>query len=87
MTNSELIGYAAAFGTTFSFVPQVYKILRTRNTEGISITMYSIFVIGVFLWLIYGLITHAWPVAVANGLTLILSGAVLVLKLISRHKL
>jgi MtN3 and saliva related transmembrane protein len=81
MNFSELIGYAAAFCTTFSFVPQVIQTLRTRDVRGISLGMYSVFTTGIALWLIYGLMVQAWPVVVANVITLVLAASILVMKL------
>ena len=81
MTSINILGYLAALCTSLSFVPQVYKIIRTRNTTGISLIMYALFVTGVFLWLIYGIMIWSFPVIFANALTLALSGSVLVLKI------
>jgi MtN3 and saliva related transmembrane protein len=77
------IGLLAALLTTAAFLPQVLHTLATRDTRGISLRMYAIFVTGVLLWLIYGLLTHDWPLILANAVTLLLAGAVLILKL--RH--
>lgn len=83
---NESIGYFAAFCTTFSFVPQVASILKTKNVEGISTGMYCMFVTGVFTWLIYGILNQDWPLVVANIITGGLSGMVLVLKLLDNRK-
>ncbi len=53
---SDLFGFAGAFLTTLSFVPQAWLVLRTGRTEGISLAMYSLFTTGVAAWLVYGLI-------------------------------
>lgn len=80
--NLELfIGLAAATLTTISFIPQVYRSLRTRNTHSISLGMYTLFTIGISLWLVYGLLSHDLPVTLANGVTLVLALIVLMLKL------
>lgn len=86
MDTVTLIGYLAAFCTTFSFVPQVYKIIRTRNTEGISLVMYALFVTGVLFWLIYGILIWSLPIIFANILTLVLSASVLMLKIYNSRK-
>lgn len=80
----SLIGISAACITTVSFVPQVYTMLRSKNTSGISLTMYSIFTFGVFLWVIYGFIIGDMPVLLANLITLILTLCVLTLTITSR---
>ncbi|MBT8587410.1 hypothetical protein G6675_03830 [Polynucleobacter paneuropaeus] len=77
----ELIGYAAAFLTTFAFVPQAIVSWRTRDLSGVSLGMYSLFTLGVGLWLVYGLIIEKWPLILANAITLVLALSILVLKL------
>lgn len=83
MQAHDLIGYAAAALTTASFVPQTLKSWRTRDLSGISLGMYSLFTLGVGLWLAYGLALDSWPIVGANAITLTLAGTVLALKL--RH--
>ena len=77
----EIIGYCAAFLTTIAFLPQAIQSWRTRALSGISVGMYSLFTVGVGLWLIYGLIIEKWPLIVANALTFALALSILVLKL------
>ncbi len=81
MSGAEIIGYLASAGTTFAFVPQVWKILRTRNVDAISLPMYAIYTTGIALWLAYGLAIGSGPVIISNALTLILSASVLCLKI------
>lgn len=76
----ELIGYLAAALTTCSFVPQALHTFRTRDVSGISLGMYSVFTAGVALWLVYGLSLAAWPIVVANAITLALAGTILGMK-------
>ena len=77
----EWIGAIAAMLTTVSFLPQVWLTLRTRDVSGISLGMYSAFTLGVALWLLYGIGLGAWPIVVANAITLALAVAILVMKL------
>jgi MtN3 and saliva related transmembrane protein len=79
--SSTLLGFAAGFCTTLAFVPQVLHTWRTRSTEDISLGMFVIFVIGVFLWLLYGLAKADMVVIGANIVTLGLAGSILYLKL------
>ncbi|MBC7376106.1 MAG: SemiSWEET transporter [Burkholderiaceae bacterium] len=81
MPPNDLIGYAAASLTTCSFIPQAWHTFRTRDVSGISLGMYSVFTLGVFFWLLYGLQLGAWPVVAANAITLALACAILVMKL------
>ena len=77
----DCIGFVAAAVTTLSFVPQAVKVLRDRQTAGISLAMYSLFTTGLILWLIWGIITRNTPVYVANSVTLILATTVLGMKI------
>ena len=81
MSLELFIGLAAATLTTISFLPQVVRSLRTRDTHSISFGMYTLFTIGISLWLVYGLLSHDLPVTLANGVTLVLALIVLALKL------
>lgn len=81
MPLSEIIGFMAAVLTTASFVPQAWHTFRTRDVRGISLGMYSAFTAGVACWLVYGLLLRAWPIVIANVVTLALAGAILVMKL------
>jgi MtN3 and saliva related transmembrane protein len=81
MNITDWIGSAAAALTTTSFTPQVWKVWRSRHTTDISLGMYAMFTLGVALWLGYGILIESWPVIVANSITLLLAGAVLVMKL------
>lgn len=81
MTGGDWIGYLAAFLTTCSFVPQVWHTFRTRDVGGISLGMYGTFATGVALWLAYGVLLRAWPIVLANGITLSLALCILAMKL------
>lgn len=77
----DWIGSAAAILTTCSFVPQAWLTFRTRDVRGISLGMYSVFTVGVALWLLYGCLLGAWPIIIANGVTLALACAILGMKI------
>lgn len=76
----DVIGYAAALLTTVAFLPQAWLTYRTRKADGISLAMYSVFVIGIVLWLVYGLLVGRGPLIVANLITLVLSSFILGMK-------
>ena len=73
----DSIGYLAATLTTASFVPQAWLTFKTRDVSGISIGMYSAFTAGIALWLAYGILIAAWPVVIANTITLLLAAGIL----------
>lgn len=82
MNLTDLIGTLAALLTTLSFVPQAWHTFQTKDVSGISLGMYSAFTLGVALWLAYGLMLQAWPVVIANAVTLALALGILTMKLI-----
>lgn len=77
----NFIGSSAAVCTTVSFVPQLIRVWRLKSARDISLTMFLVFSIGVFLWMVYGMYIHSLPVILANAITLALSLAILILKL------
>lgn len=82
----NIIGFTAAALTTGSFIPQALQVIRTRNTEGISLLMYIIFSAGVGCWLIYGIILNYLPMIVANSITLLLTLTILAIKILYPEK-
>lgn len=66
-----LIGYLAGFFTAIAQFPQAYKIIKTRNTESISLGMYLIMTFGILLWFLYGVLLRNLPMMLANGICLI----------------
>ena len=79
--NVEYLGYVAAFLTTVSFLPQVIKTVKTKDTSGISLYMYFFFVIGLVLWFYYGYLLDEMPIMVANLFTGIMACIILFYKL------
>ena len=78
---TELIGYIAAFLTTVSFLPQTIKTIKSRDTSGISFWMYLMFTCGVGFWLIYGILLENPVIIIANIITFLLAGVVLLAKI------
>ena len=74
------VGFVAAILTTVAFVPQIMKVWRTRSAADISLGMYTLFTLGVALWLVYGILIDSRPIVFANCVTLLLAGVVLVMK-------
>ena len=77
----DAIGYGAAILTTLAFLPQAFKVLRTRQTRDISLLWAIAMSAGVFLWLCYGYASGSMPMIVANAITLALLLAILGCKL------
>lgn len=81
ITLTDTIGFISAAFTTIAFIPQVVRVWKTKSARDVSLGMYALFNTGVALWLCYGLLIHSWPVIAANSITLLLAGAVMIMKL------
>ena len=77
----KLLGFAAATCTTAAYAPQVIKVWRTRSTGDISLGMFLVLILGLALWLVYGLLSGDAPLVAANAVTMLLAGGILVMKL------
>ncbi|EGW22829.1 MtN3/saliva-related transmembrane protein, conserved region [Methylobacter tundripaludum SV96] len=77
----EIIGYLAATLTTASFVPQAILTIKTKDTESLSLGMYSTFTLGVLCWLIYGIYLDDKAIIFANAITLLLAASILFFKI------
>jgi MtN3 and saliva related transmembrane protein len=80
MTTIEILGFTSAFLTTCSFIPQAIQVIKTKDTESLSLAMYSIFTLGVAGWLVYGLVKQDSAMIAANMITLVLSSCILGIK-------
>ena len=76
-----MIGTIAAFLTTLSFLPQAYQVIKTKDTSGISLGMYTMFIIGVFLWIIHGWNIQDYNLVGANAITFIFASIILIYKI------
>ena len=72
MDTIATVGYIAGTLTTLSFVPQVLRSWKLKETRDLSLAMLLLFALGVVLWAIYGIWIMALPVIAANGITFVL---------------
>ncbi|WP_045232589.1 SemiSWEET family sugar transporter [Agrobacterium rubi] len=77
------VGYAASFCSVFSFIPQVWKVIQTGDTQAISAKMYCLTVTGFILWTAFGILQTEWPIIVTNSTCFFLSAFILMKKLSS----
>ena len=81
MEMTSLVGFAAGFLTTIAFIPQVVKIWRSKSADDVSLATFLAFTVGVGLWLTFGILQKEPPIILWNGVTLVLAGAILAMKL------
>lgn len=79
----SFFGYIASILTTLSFLPQAIKTIKEKNTDGISLLMYTMFTLGVFLWAIYGFYIQDIAILVGNSVTLLFAVVILSVKVIN----
>jgi MtN3 and saliva related transmembrane protein len=84
MALADIVGGAATLCSISSFVPQAWKVIRTRDTKSISRGAATLTVIGFTLWLTYGFLLGSIPLLASNGICLALSTFILVMKLLPR---
>ena len=81
MDTTNLVGLLAGFLTTVAFVPQVWKIWKTRSAKDVSLPTFLAFALGVALWLVYGFLKQEPPIIIWNAVTLVLAAAIVAMKL------
>jgi MtN3 and saliva related transmembrane protein len=81
MNAIQVLGLVAGSLTTAAFFPQVMKTWKTRSAKDLSLGMFSLFCVGVALWLVYGFMVNDVPVIAANMITLMLASTLLFFKL------
>jgi len=77
----NIIGFSAAILTTFGFVPQLLRIMKTKQTAGLSLHMMIQIALGLFLWFIYGLLREDIVLIAANGVGFLIIFSTLVIYL------
>jgi len=80
------LGLLAATLTTVAFLPQVLKTWRRQSAEDLSMGTFGTFFVGVICWLAYGILIGDLPIILANVVTLVLAGAILVLAFIFNRR-
>jgi MtN3 and saliva related transmembrane protein len=75
------LGYLAATLTTASFLPQAILTIKTKDTQSLSLTMYTLFTLGVFCWLVYGIYIANKAIIFSNSITFLLAASILVFKI------
>ena len=81
-----MIGTIAAILTTLSFLPQAYQVIKIKDTSSISLGMYTMFVFGVFLWIIHGWNIQDYNLIGANVITFVFASIILTYKIIYKQE-
>jgi len=87
MILSEVFGSAAAVLSTGAFIPQVLKTWQSKKAEDVSYVLLIAFCSGCFCWIIYGYMTKAYAVLIANMITFSLNLVILAMKYFFERKM
>ena len=82
----EILGFLAAILTTSAYIPQVYKIWKTKNAESVSLSMYLVMFSGISLWLVYSIIINKPSLILANTVTLLIILMIFYFKIKSKNQ-
>ena len=86
MDAATFVGGVATLVSAISFLPQAWKVIRTRDTGAISAGMYAVTVVGFALWLTYGVLLGRWPLIITNAVCLCISGFILAMTLLPQRR-
>jgi len=78
---TEIVGHLGAFLSSVTFIPQVYRVWKTRSANDLSLTMMLIVFTSTIIWLVYAFALMLWPVIVANSIIFVLSLTLIYFKL------
>jgi len=86
MTHFFIIGNLALLLTTFAFIPQVYKTIKTKSAGDLSLIAFLMLFAGTTLGFSYSYWIRDTPFMISHGITAVLSGIILCMKIISLKK-
>ena len=76
----EYLGLAAGLFTTFAVAPQIMRVYKLKSAREISLLFTSSLLLGVIMWLIYGVVLGLTPLIIWNSIGLVLTGWLLFAK-------
>ncbi len=82
----EAVGIIAAILTTSGFIPQLYKTIKTKNVDGVSLSMFLVLFIGILFWLVYGYLINSIAIKLANIFSGIIVFSLIVLRILYKKK-
>lgn len=80
-TSSLIIGIAASTLSAFCMLPQLIKIAKEKAAENISVPMLVTLILGLSLWLTYGILKKDFIILISNAISVAINIAILILSL------
>lgn len=81
-----IVGAIASAGSMTAFAPQAWRIIKTRDTKGLSASTFALNTAAFALWAAYGMLLGKWPIIITNSVCLVVSGFILVMRLLPAHR-
>ena len=81
MTYITIIGFIAGGLTAISFLPQILQVYRTRQARDLSLPMFTVLTIGIFLWIVYGILSKSLPIVIANSIAFVFCSYIVIMKI------
>ena len=63
----QMIGYTAAIFISLNMLPQIFKAIKTKSVDDVSMFMLLFVSAGSLLWLVYGILLESMPIIVSDG--------------------
>lgn len=82
MSTTDIFGFAATGLTIVAFVPQAWRVWKTRSADDLSFGTFSLLLSGAITWLVYGLLRADMPVIVTNCCTIMLLSSIMAMKIV-----
>lgn len=76
---TNIIGIVAGICTTAAVIPQIWKAWKTKKVKDVSPGMFIVLLVGLLLWVVYGVLQNDVPIMATNGVALALNGLMLFL--------
>ncbi|MDX1544863.1 MAG: SemiSWEET transporter [Christiangramia sp.] len=86
LSNEEILGLVAGVCTTIAVIPQIKKAWKTKKVKDVSPGMFGILMLGVGLWVVYGIMQNDLPIIATNGVSLGLNSVMMYLMIRYREK-
>jgi MtN3 and saliva related transmembrane protein len=82
--SSTVVGYVAAVLGVTAFVPQAWRVVKTRDTRSLSTPMWIVECLAFAAWVAYGVLLGEWPIILPNSICFLLSAFILTMKVAPR---
>ena len=73
----EILGLIAGVFTAGSMLPQLFKIIKEKKADDLSLSMFGVLITGMCLWIYYGVLRKDLPIIITNSFSLLLNFTVI----------